>query len=119
MDSLKIFDAVEEVLRMDELQLRWQRKNGWKYLDQAIAELRKYFAMRNCGDCGKVQVKKYGEPELHGRFLDQVVYCPQCGWCGVETEQRDAHAPVQLALFASGGQASVFTRSASPAAELT
>jgi len=39
MISLKIFDAVEEVLRMDDLQLIWQRKNGWKYLKKSLTEL--------------------------------------------------------------------------------
>lgn len=39
MKKLKIFDAVKEVFCMDELQLKWQRKNGWKYLHQAIREL--------------------------------------------------------------------------------
>jgi hypothetical protein len=42
MQPLKIFDAVEEVLQMDDLQLRWQRKNGWKYLEKSLAELREY-----------------------------------------------------------------------------
>ena len=42
MQPLKIFDAVEEVLRMDDLQLIWQRKNGWKYLEKSLAELREY-----------------------------------------------------------------------------
>ena len=39
---LKIFDAVEEIMLMDDLQLQWQRKNGWKYLKQSYAELKEY-----------------------------------------------------------------------------
>jgi hypothetical protein len=39
MMPLKIFDAVEEIMLMDDLQLQWQRKNGWKYLKQSYAEL--------------------------------------------------------------------------------
>lgn len=40
-----------------------------------------------CGGCSG-SVKKYGAPTRHGPFLDQVIYCPkpECGWCGVETE---------------------------------
>lgn len=42
MISLKIIDAVEEILRMDDPQLLWHRKNGWKYLKKGLAELREY-----------------------------------------------------------------------------
>lgn len=41
--------------------------------------------MRKCPDCSK-PTKRHGEPALHGNFLDQIVVCPGCGWCGVRTE---------------------------------
>jgi len=45
MKELKIFDAVEEVMRMDELQLIHAHKIlNWRYLRQALAELREYIA---------------------------------------------------------------------------
>uniref|UniRef100_A0A6M3IQI9 Uncharacterized protein n=1 Tax=viral metagenome TaxID=1070528 RepID=A0A6M3IQI9_9ZZZZ len=47
----------------------------------------------------------YGDPVLHGHFLDQMVVC-ECGWCGVETEILNDTAaeaykppPKQLELF--------------------
>jgi hypothetical protein len=36
----RIFDAVEKVIRMYDLHLKWQHKKSWKYLSQALAELR-------------------------------------------------------------------------------
>ena len=58
--------------------------------------------MRACGGCSK-PVKKIGEPVLHGVFLDQVVDCPACGWCGVVTEIIDPveyeREPRQLEMF--------------------
>jgi hypothetical protein len=44
MKELKIFDAVEEVMRMDSLQLVATQKFNWRYLRQALAELRAYIA---------------------------------------------------------------------------
>ena len=44
MKKLKIFDAVEEVMRMDELQLVQARKRfNWAYLRSALDELENYF----------------------------------------------------------------------------
>lgn len=53
---------------------------------------------RACGNCSK-SCKKYGKPVRHGPFLDQIVDCEHCGWCGVETEILDddtEQAEVQL-----------------------
>ncbi len=44
MFNLKIFDAVEEILQMDDLQLRWHRTNGWKYLKKSLTELKEYLS---------------------------------------------------------------------------
>lgn len=57
--------------------------------------------MRACGDCSK-SVRKYGPVVRHGCFLDQIVVCPHCGWCGVETviiDEDEPVEPVQLELF--------------------
>lgn len=40
---------------------------------------------RTCPRCRK-PAQKYGEPTQRGVFFDQVVHCPACGWCNVETE---------------------------------
>jgi hypothetical protein len=57
--------------------------------------------VRACGNCSK-PVKKVGPPVLHGAFLDQVIDCPACGWCGVETEIVDPdkyeQKPVQMSF---------------------
>lgn len=55
--------------------------------------------LRTCPDCGK-RVKKYGEPTLHGHFLDQIIHCP-CGWCGVMTEWVEEYIPkpTQMEMF--------------------
>ena len=51
---------------------------------------------RACGGCAK-PVKKIGEPVLHGGvFLDQVVDCPACGWCGVETVILSEPPPMKM-----------------------
>jgi hypothetical protein len=57
--------------------------------------------MRTCGGCGKAQCRKYGPPERHGHFLDQIVVCPRCGWSGVESQilADDDDTPVQLNFF--------------------
>ena len=56
--------------------------------------------MASCGDCSK-SVRKYGAPVFHGVFLDQIVICSHCGWCGVETEimEIEDQEPIQLDLF--------------------
>lgn len=54
---------------------------------------------RLCGNCSR-PCKKYGEPRRLGAFVDQIVTCPKCGWCGVETEITDeVESPVQLDMF--------------------
>ena len=53
---------------------------------------------RLCGDCSK-PCKKYGEPRRNGVFLDQVVMCTRCNWCGVESEVIEHEDFVQLGLF--------------------
>ena len=64
--------------------------------------------MRACGGCSK-SVKKIGPPVLHGAFLDQIIECPSCGWCGVETKIVDLQTyklePKQLQLFGERGEA--------------
>ena len=43
MKQLKIFDAVEEVMSMDDLQLIQARKHfNWAYLRKSLEELREY-----------------------------------------------------------------------------
>jgi len=43
MKKLKIFDAVEEVMRMDDLQLIQARKHfKWAYLRPALEELQEF-----------------------------------------------------------------------------
>jgi hypothetical protein len=43
MKKLKIFDAVEEVMNMDDLQLIQARKHfKWTYLRSALKELREF-----------------------------------------------------------------------------
>jgi len=54
---------------------------------------------RLCGECSK-PCKKYGAPRRLGSFLDQIVTCPKCGWCGVETEVVEDEEFVQLDMFA-------------------
>ncbi len=54
---------------------------------------------RLCGECSR-PCKKYGEPRRSGAFLDQIVTCPKCGWCGVETEIVENEEPIQLDMFA-------------------
>ena len=46
---LKIFDAVEEVMKMDDLQLIQARKHfKWAYLRSALDELRLYLEKHGC-----------------------------------------------------------------------
>lgn len=56
-----------------------------------------------CPQCRK-KAKKHGPPQLHGHFLDQIFFCADCDWCGVETEVLDRPeewqgVPVQGELF--------------------
>ena len=53
---------------------------------------------RLCGECSS-PCKKHGVPRRMGAFIDQIVTCPKCGWCGVETEITHEEA-VQLDMFA-------------------
>ena len=51
MKKLKIFDAVEEVMRMDDLQLVQARKHfDWAYLRKSLEELREYVDEHNFVD---------------------------------------------------------------------
>ena len=54
--------------------------------------------MRACGNCGKA-AKKYGPPQRHGDFLDQIVVCARCDWVGVETEIIEDKTAWQPVLF--------------------
>jgi hypothetical protein len=48
MKKLKIFDAVEEVMNMDDLQLIQARKHfKWAYLRSALEELREFISLSN------------------------------------------------------------------------
>ena len=42
--------------------------------------------MKKCGnnECNKT-MKAYGDPMLHGNFMDQLLSC-SCGWTDVDTE---------------------------------
>lgn len=42
--------------------------------------------MKTCPDCRK-SVRKYDEPTLDssGYFLDQIIVCSRCDWCGVDS----------------------------------
>lgn len=53
---------------------------------------------RLCGECSR-PCKKYGEPRRVGVFIDQIVTCPKCGWCGVETEIVENEEFIQLDMF--------------------
>jgi hypothetical protein len=54
---------------------------------------------RTCGGCSKATCKTYGAPKLHGgAFLDQIVVCPKCGWCGVVTEILDEPVETQMEM---------------------
>ncbi len=50
-----------------------------------------------CPDCGK-KIAKHGPPKRVGSFVDQVIYCLSCKWCGVETQQKPLEIK-QLNLF--------------------
>lgn len=54
--------------------------------------------MRACGECS-APCRRYGSPIKKRWFIDQVVICVKCGWCGVETVILDEPQPVQVALF--------------------
>ena len=68
--------------------------------------------MRSCGGCSRA-VKKYGEPVLHGVFLDQIVVCSACDWFGVVTEIVDPEQyqpkPKQLMLL-SGMEENLYAK---------
>jgi len=53
---------------------------------------------RLCGECSR-PCKKHGELRRLGSFLDQIVTCPACGWCGVESEVIEHENFIQLGLF--------------------
>ena len=57
---------------------------------------------RLCGECSK-PCKKHGAPRRVGSFLDQIVVCTRCTWCGVESEALDVEILVQLDLFDFSG----------------
>lgn len=56
---------------------------------------------RPCPECGK-RTKPHGPPVPHGYFLDQIIVCPSCDWCGVQSQiiaEPRADLPQQLSLF--------------------
>ena len=58
MKKLKIFDAIEEVMRMDDLQLIKERKHfNWAYLRKSLEELDKFIGddkpLEVCPECGE------------------------------------------------------------------
>ena len=53
---------------------------------------------RACGECS-APCKKYGEPRRYGVFVDQIVTCTKCNWCGVETEIIEHEEFIQLDMF--------------------
>ena len=68
MKKLKIFDAVEEVMRMDDLQLVQARKHfDWAYLRKSLEELRHYVIMRE-GLSGH-DVEEFYKEEDNAKFL--------------------------------------------------
>lgn len=58
------------------------------------------YMTRLCGNCSR-PCKKHGEPRRNGSFIDQIVTCPKCGWCGVETEIVEHEEFIQLDMFSS------------------
>lgn len=40
--------------------------------------------MTRCPRCAG-RLRKIGPPQLHGAFVDQLLDCPACDWCGVES----------------------------------
>ena len=58
MKQLKIFDAVEEVMKMDDLQLLQARKHfNWAYLRRSLEELDNFICDGRpsdvCPECGE------------------------------------------------------------------
>jgi hypothetical protein len=49
---------------------------------------------RRCPACAG-KLTPVGPPARHGAFLDQLLDCPACGWCGVASEITDPAAPAQ------------------------
>lgn len=47
-----------------------------------------------CPTCAG-KLTKVGSPARHGAYLDQLLDCPACGWCGVVSEITDPTAPAQ------------------------
>lgn len=54
--------------------------------------------MKPCPSC-KSKLVKVGPPVRYGYFLDQLLDCPQCDWCGVDSVDAPATThPQQLAF---------------------
>jgi len=71
MKKLKIFDAVEEVMNMDDLQLIQVRKHfNWAYLRKSLEELREYVDSHKMLDAGVSDLDEYyKEEEDNAKFL--------------------------------------------------
>jgi hypothetical protein len=64
MKKLKIFDAVEEVMKMDDLQLIQSRKHfKWAYLKSALEELKEYVDGNAMLDAGVSDLDEYYKEE--------------------------------------------------------
>ena len=62
--KLKIFDAVEEVMKMDDLQLIQSRKHfKWAYLKSALEELKEYVDGNAMLDAGVSDLDEYYKEE--------------------------------------------------------
>jgi hypothetical protein len=44
--------------------------------------------VKHCPRCAS-RLRKIGPPARHGAFLDQLLDCAACDWCGVDTQCID------------------------------
>lgn len=54
--------------------------------------------MRPCPACGR-RTQPHGRPQRLGAYLDQIIVCPACDWCGVESIEAPpelTNEPTQL-----------------------
>jgi hypothetical protein len=77
MKKLKIFDAVEKVMNMDDLQLIQARKHfKWAYLKSALEELREFVSLSNKsmdfvgGYQPKIELDEELNPPIGGSNVD-------------------------------------------------
>ncbi len=58
--------------------------------------------LRTCPECTQ-RTRAHGPAKRLGLWVDQVIVCPRCGWCGVQSWSVDEYdapaAPAQLELW--------------------